>query len=411
MATSTDLKARIAELEEKQMQVVALSQMSRDLSGAQDENDLLQVLVWPTIDTDASTVTLVYIDLDANGDPVWAKVAAHWQREGALDIPVGTRYYLPEFPLTQLWLADPGEPQLVADVTVDERLDQEGREMLVRLGIRALAVIPMSQAGHWVGLALLGWESPRSFGAQETEVYHMLSGLACPVVKSLRLTHEARVRLHELSVLNELGQILTTRLKVMEVLEEAFRQASRLIDANNFYVALYHRDKNEIFLIIDVVDGHVTKPYATWRNRGGFIEHVIRRRVPVIAQDTYADWMAERQRGVYKRISLTQLGVRVPLSVLGVPLIVGDEVLGMMAVRDYDNPRAYDEHSLELMTSIASPVAIALQNAQLFDNLERMVAERTAELQASVEEQTRLQQQVIEAQRQALQELSTPIIP
>jgi rsbT co-antagonist protein RsbR len=55
--------------------------------------------------------------------------------------------------------------------------------------------------------------------------------------------------------------------------------------------------------------------------------------------------------------------------------------LGMVAVRDFVNPRAYDEHDREMLTAIANQTAIALQNARLFDNLERMVAERTAELQ------------------------------
>ena len=43
--------------------------------------------------------------------------------------------------------------------------------------------------------------------------------------------------------------------------------------------------------------------------------------------------------------------------------------------------------------------------------LEQRVEERTAELQESMAEQEQLQQQIIEAQQQAIQELSTPIIP
>ncbi|MBN1991894.1 MAG: STAS domain-containing protein [Anaerolineae bacterium] len=43
--------------------------------------------------------------------------------------------------------------------------------------------------------------------------------------------------------------------------------------------------------------------------------------------------------------------------------------------------------------------------------LEQRVAERTAELEESMAERELLQQQVIEAQKQAIQELSTPVIP
>jgi rsbT co-antagonist protein RsbR len=43
--------------------------------------------------------------------------------------------------------------------------------------------------------------------------------------------------------------------------------------------------------------------------------------------------------------------------------------------------------------------------------LKQRVEERTAELQESMAEQEQLQQQIIEAQQQAIQELSTPVIP
>jgi PAS domain S-box-containing protein len=51
----------------------------------------------------------------------------------------------------------------------------------------------------------------------------------------------------------------------------------------------------------------------------------------------------------------------------------------------------------------------ALQEA--YAEMERKVEERTAELRHEVAERERLQEEIIEAQRQALRELSTPIIP
>jgi rsbT co-antagonist protein RsbR len=51
----------------------------------------------------------------------------------------------------------------------------------------------------------------------------------------------------------------------------------------------------------------------------------------------------------------------------------------------------------------------ALQKA--YTEVEKRVEERTAELQREIAERERLQQEIIEAQKSALQELSTPIIP
>jgi two-component system NtrC family sensor kinase len=54
-----------------------------------------------------------------------------------------------------------------------------------------------------------------------------------------------------------------------------------------------------------------------------------------------------------------------------VPLVVGDEVQGIMAVQDYHSPHAFDEADRDLLAAIAAQASIAIQNARLFGQLER----------------------------------------
>jgi PAS domain S-box-containing protein len=387
-ATRDELQTRILELEAALAKAETIEQISRGLNAADSEDELLQVLAQPAIEAGLAGATLLYLDSDKAGGPEWGEVVASWQREGVPTVSVGDRYHLPQFPCARLWMASPDRPLLIPDV-VREELDEKFKSLLVRIGASAAALIPLAQAGRWVGLFVFTWDKPHEFSHREVEIYHTLMDLASPAVESHRLAKEAQTRLRDLAVLNELGQELTTRLSEKSVLEEIYRQASRLIDTSNLYIALYNPDRNEVSLAIEVIEGRLTKPYATWRNKQGLSEYVIHNRTSVIAQDTYADWADEKWGGVYDRASLAKLGVRVPLSVLGVPLLVGGQVLGMVAVRDFVNPRAYDEHDQEMLTAIANQTAIALQNARLFDNLERMVAERTAELR---ETETRFSQ-------------------
>jgi PAS domain S-box-containing protein len=58
------------------------------------------------------------------------------------------------------------------------------------------------------------------------------------------------------------------------------------------------------------------------------------------------------------------------LSWLGVPLIVGDQVLGVMAVQSFTTPGLYGVRDRELLTAIANQVAIALQNTRQFEETE-----------------------------------------
>ncbi len=65
------------------------------------------------------------------------------------------------------------------------------------------------------------------------------------------------------------------------------------------------------------------------------------------------------------------------LSWLGVPLIFQDRVIGVIGVQSYTTPRAYGEHERDLLTAIAAQVAVALENARLYERTQRL-AERLA---------------------------------
>ena len=196
---------RTAELEQHNVQLQAsldqaqaLYDINRDLHAASDEQELLQVLIQPAQQARVNAAVLMYIDLDQDGEPEWLEMAAAWQRESpeaqadqgappTVVVPIGARFYLPDFLFSSLWMANPNEPQLIADVTTDEQVDVNFRNLLVQMGTRALAAIPLTVAGRWVGLINLSWDEVHEFGEQEAEIYTALIGLASSAVESHRL--------------------------------------------------------------------------------------------------------------------------------------------------------------------------------------------------------------------------------
>src|SRR5262249_4230391 len=63
---------------------------------------------------------------------------------------------------------------------------------------------------------------------------------------------------------------------------------------------------------------------------------------------------------------------------LGVPLLVGEgEVVGVLSVQSY-LPNRYDERALAFLTTVANQVALSIQNARLFTERERQIAELDA---------------------------------
>ncbi len=63
-------------------------------------------------------------------------------------------------------------------------------------------------------------------------------------------------------------------------------------------------------------------------------------------------------------------------SFLGVPLISG-ELMGVLAVEDYEREHAFDEASLRVLGPIAAQVAVSIENARLYGELEQRLSETT----------------------------------
>jgi GAF domain-containing protein len=51
---------------------------------------------------------------------------------------------------------------------------------------------------------------------------------------------------------------------------------------------------------------------------------------------------------------------------LGVPMMIGEQVIGVIAVQSYTTPRLYGEHHRDLLSAVANQTAIAIENTRLF---------------------------------------------
>jgi signal transduction histidine kinase/CheY-like chemotaxis protein len=72
-------------------------------------------------------------------------------------------------------------------------------------------------------------------------------------------------------------------------------------------------------------------------------------------------------------------------SLIAVPIISSDRVLGVISMENFENEYAYSESDIRLLTTIAASMGAALENAHLFDETQRLLKEteqRAAELGA-----------------------------
>ena len=98
----------------------------------------------------------------------------------------------------------------------------------------------------------------------------------------------------------------------------------------------------------------------------GLTSHVIESRKPILVNDP-SDPL--RASGVYTEVD------QADGAWLGVPMIVGDTVLGVIALQDPDNVDAFTESDKSLLSTLAQSTGVALENARLFGETKRLLGE------------------------------------
>jgi PAS domain S-box-containing protein len=214
-----------------------------------------------------------------------------------------------------------------------------------------------------VGQVCIAYRETRGFLDEESALLGDIARRTSGYIESRRLFEQAQIRAKELAVLNELGRALPRCQDPDSALEEVYRRTSRLLDITSFYVVLYDSEREEIFVPLQVIDGVVERPHTPRpAGQGGLAEHLMKTQQPLLIPGNVGERINEL--GI---TSITLQPGRVSESWLGAPLMVGDRILGAMAVLSYTSSRVFDEHDRDLLTAIASQTSIALENVRLLE--------------------------------------------
>ena len=128
--------------------------------------------------------------------------------------------------------------------------------------------------------------------------------------------------------------------------------------------------------ILDRAAGVFHNPYAIERGvrypdepipYGGFRKAVIETRRPLLIDSDVVD--------AIKRYDNPVVVGEEPKAALFVPLIVGDDAKGVISLQNLDDPNAFGEAEVRLLSTLAASLSVALENARLFDEARRLLSE------------------------------------
>ncbi len=190
--------------------------------------------------------------------------------------------------------------------------------------------------------------------------------LALAITRALRMTKTRRERdalreqvdrqAQEFNALYTVGKTISSLLNIDEILTLVVSAAVNLTGAEQGSLLLHDPLSGELFL------------RAQYN-----LSAKMAQRMRVRVDDTVIGRVVQSGRPIM--LSGSEL-LRVQSSllvkaILGVPLLVGDGVIGVLTVDNQLSPRAFGKHDVHLLTTLADAAAMAIENARLFAAADR----------------------------------------
>ncbi|MEW5959912.1 MAG: GAF domain-containing protein, partial [Chloroflexota bacterium] len=273
-------------------------------------------------------------------------------------------------------VAETGVGMIVNDPRAEPKWDPRVDEA-TGFKTQAILAVPLVYQQQTVGvIEILNRADGQPFTAEDQNFLTAIVSPAAIALENARLyqdleraNQDLKRQVEALRTLTEVGQTITKGLRLTEneILELIYEQARQLTRTQDMYIALYDDAAGMITFALAVEKGE-RKTYPARQadvEKRGRTEEIIFTRKPLLhkTQQEALAW--------YRQPGHAQFLGRVSLCWIGVPMIVGERVIGMISVHDWEQEYAYDELDLHVLDAMADQAAIAFENARLYQDLER----------------------------------------
>lgn len=283
--------------------------------------------------------------------------ARRWQ-EGRIDnYRAVVHENLPEFETSRV-IRETQRPLIIDDTQTDPRWVNLPNHRPIRSWLGA----PLIHRGEFMGELNLDSPEPHTFSPEDAELAYNLAIHIASALHNARQYEDKQRRAERFRAVSEVSQAIS-QLELRSVLDLVYRNVSRLMDTTTFFIGLYDQEA-EIVRLVGSYDHGVPRSDEVQSAQEGITGLVIRTCQPLIILDDQRDPLPEE----------IIIDGEVPRSLLMMPLITKDDIVGVISVQSYE-PNSYTQDDIEVLSVIADAVATAVRNAQLYDQaLEQMHA-------------------------------------
>jgi len=271
---------------------------------------------------------------------------------------------------------------LVINKGLDKQREKYGQEVIVGEGAKSIVLVPMIAGGEVTGvISLQNLDQESAFSDSDINLLTTLSNSMSVALESARLfdetnrlLKETEQRTAELAVINSVQEGLAKELDMQAIYEMVGNKIQKVFNAQAVLICTFDHEKGLEYFNYHIEKGEISYPEP--RKYDKLRKHLIETREKIYINDHNETTAAKFDMKVVP-------GTELPKSLLFVPLVSGDKVKSYVSLQNITTANAFSESDIHLLETLANSMSVALENARLFDETNRLLKEteqRTAEL-------------------------------
>jgi PAS domain S-box-containing protein len=275
------------------------------------------------------------------------------------------------------WVARHNQYVIVPDAPTDERYCGEIAEKM-GMELRSILSVPLAIKGKVIGALQVVDTAAGRFDARDLALLEPMAAAAAIAIDNARLYEEARQQIaertqieesirrrnQELAVLYETSLEINAQLSLSTLLHTIVARTAGLTGTHMGALYLMRPDGETLELVVS---------YNLPRDYTGVILRLGEGLSGRIAQSGEALAIGDHSRWEDRAAVYADSPFR---RVLGVPLKVGGRVIGVINVTDDERTGEFSQDEVRLVSLFADQAAIAVENARLYEAVQRELAER-----------------------------------
>ena len=232
--------------------------------------------------------------------------------------------------------------------------------------------VPMMFGENVVGVIATYPTKEYYYTIDDLKILQAMANIIAIALDNVRLYKQKENSVTQQGTLIDIGKKLTSEINVQadEIFTLIHQSAKLLMPVENFSIALYDDARDEVRFPFRLHQGE-RQIIAPRQHRIGKTEEVIRTKktLKLLNRDAVKTWEQEHEIKRDKNFKIAS-------SWIGVPIKIGDKILGVIATYNLTQEHAYTDDQVELLESLANYVAIALENARLFKDVKEALRQK-----------------------------------